>query len=154
MRPNLTYKFRLAAWLVTLAMLVVGSSVQASWQCANGTRCPNGMAMGSVVSSASISQAEMGRGCCPRCWQNVVKSSIHIPQGMSSSCMLRVTPLPIAVIRSQNMKSLPLFLTAMPPASNESAAAHAVLLPVPEPRVDCSQCLWRPHYGRAPPVLL
>jgi hypothetical protein len=87
-----THKFRLAAWLVTLAVLVVGSSVQASWQCVNGTRCPNGMPVVPVPTSGAGNHARVAQ--FQKCQSAAVQSARLARQWMPSPCALRATQIP------------------------------------------------------------
>lgn len=152
-----TQKRRGMGWLLALALLVLAVPSGASWQCLNGTPCPSDCPMLRGIRTSLPQCAADAAVHCSRCHPAGPMISALSSHGQvfctTPQCVLRVNTKPAATLRQK--QAVPLPLLALPPPAPVSVLTVAVAtISCPTSLPFYPQRFLRPHFGRAPPVLL
>ena len=158
MNAFLRYNRRGMGWALTFAIFVMASASSASWQCLDGTPCaPDCKMLHSVVARASACAVPVAPHCshCPTA--SVAVQSIAQAGGSSCSCttphcVLRSTDRPVSSL--QDRVDFPSPVAALTPLPVAVTPRATTTFSVVAPLEFFPQRFLRPHFGRAPPVLL
>jgi hypothetical protein len=160
MRRTLQHNKKLVSWLLACAMILLAFPAGATWQCVTGATCPPDCMMLHPASAERLSctPASVSHcSCCQNASAVVIASARHTSIGVActaSQCVLRVQVKPETALRSG--LRLPFPLLALPPLVPIWDTATVTVpgdLYTP-PLAFFSERFYRPHLGRAPPVLL
>lgn len=151
---------RWAGWLLTLALLVMAMPSGASWQCLNGTPCPNDCPMLHKNNEASVQNCSMSSVAAPHCSHCPTAPAVLLPAHKTHGttcttpqCVVRVRPHSTISLADKQILTLPML--ALPPPSQVMAVPTAsVGLSTPIALVFYPQRFLRPCAGRAPPFRL
>jgi hypothetical protein len=153
------YKRRWIGWLLTLAMVALTLSANASWQCLDGKPCDPACAMPHGLTSQPISAVETATSSCSHCPTAAASALASIQQNVSDcacttpQCVLRVAERPASTLQD-GVKFFAPLLAMPPPAVLVSPVATETIAVFQPSLCFYPQRFLRPHFGRAPPVLL
>lgn len=155
MKPIHSHKQRLIGWLLTFTLLILALPSDASWQCLNGTPCPQNCPL--IGQSAPVSQP--GVQPVAHCAKCHFAPTLAPPPGRetrctSSPCILRIHTKPAASLSAKIIHFPPVL--ALPPPSTPISFFCSETAPVsfPLPFLFYPQRFLPPYVGRAPPVSL
>lgn len=159
MIASLRQKRKWVSWLLMLTMMALTLSSSASWQCLDGKPCNTACAMPHGLTSQAVSAHDTATASCSHCPPVTVPVLTAMQQKGSDcvcttpQCVLRVSERPASALQDGVKFFAPLL--AMPPPMVFVFPVATEPLTVFQPSL-CfyPQRFLRPHFGRAPPVLL